>query len=96
MDFRDSPEDAAFRQVVKEFLAEELPKGFGPPSGPNAALPHAHPGDRRLQQGDLVVLDFGGVYGGYCVDLTRTVAVGTPDPEMRSRCSLPLALPLAK
>ena len=37
MDFRDSPEDAAFRQVVKEFLAEELPKGFGPPSGPNAA-----------------------------------------------------------
>src|SRR3990170_8794492 len=37
MDFRDSPEDAALRQVVKEFLAEELPKGFGPPSGPNAA-----------------------------------------------------------
>ena len=52
-------------------------------SGPNAALPHAHPGERRLQEGDLVVLDFGGVYGGYCVDLTRTVAVGTPDPEMR-------------
>ena len=51
-------------------------------SGPNAALPHAHPGDRRLGDGDLVVLDFGGVYGGYCVDLTRTVALGEPDAEM--------------
>ena len=52
-------------------------------SGPNAALPHAHSGDRRLHDGDLVVLDFGGVSGGYCVDLTRTVALGTPDEEMR-------------
>jgi Xaa-Pro aminopeptidase len=51
-------------------------------SGPNSALPHAHPGERVLREGDLVVLDFGGVYGGYCVDLTRTVALGEPDPEM--------------
>jgi Xaa-Pro aminopeptidase len=51
-------------------------------SGPNSALPHAHAGDRVLRDGDLVVLDFGGVYGGYCVDLTRTVALGKPDPEM--------------
>jgi Xaa-Pro aminopeptidase len=43
--------------------------------GPNAALPHAHPGERRLTEGDLVVLDFGGVYDSYCVDLTRTVAI---------------------
>ena len=42
-------------------------------SGPNSALPHARPGARRLGQGDSVVLDFGGVYDGYCVDLTRTV-----------------------
>jgi len=51
-------------------------------SGPNSAQPHAHAGDRVLQDGDLVVLDFGGVYGGYCVDLTRTVAIGRPTPEM--------------
>ena len=51
-------------------------------SGPNSALPHAHPGERVLGEGDLVVLDFGGVYGGYCVDLTRTVALGEPDAEM--------------
>jgi len=45
-------------------------------SGPNAALPHARPGDRTISEGDLVVLDFGGVYDSYCVDLTRTVSVG--------------------
>lgn len=50
-------------------------------SGPNSALPHAGPGRRRLAGGDLVVLDFGGVYGGYCVDLTRTVSVGRPAPD---------------
>ena len=50
-------------------------------SGPNSALPHYRAGNRALAQGDLVVLDFGGVLDGYCSDLTRTVAVGTPDPE---------------
>jgi Xaa-Pro aminopeptidase len=45
-------------------------------AGPNGALPHAHPGERRLSEGNLVVLDFGGVYDSYCVDLTRTVCVG--------------------
>jgi Xaa-Pro aminopeptidase len=50
-------------------------------SGPNSALPHARAGDRRLVAGDLVVLDFGGVYNGYCVDLTRTVSIGPPSPE---------------
>lgn len=51
-------------------------------SGPNSGFPHAHAGERVLREGDLVVLDFGGVYGGYCVDLTRTVALGQPDAEM--------------
>jgi Xaa-Pro aminopeptidase len=50
-------------------------------SGPNSALPHATPGGRRLAQGDLVVLDFGGVLGGYCVDLTRMAAVGRLAPQ---------------
>jgi Xaa-Pro aminopeptidase len=52
-------------------------------SGPNAALPHARPGTRALSAGDLVVLDFGGVYDGYCVDLTRTVSLGEPDADAR-------------
>jgi Xaa-Pro aminopeptidase len=52
-------------------------------AGPNGALPHAHPGERRLIEGDLVVLDFGGVYDSYCVDLTRTVSVGVADQRAR-------------
>jgi Xaa-Pro aminopeptidase len=52
-------------------------------SGPNGALPHAHPGERRLTEGDLVVLDFGGVYASYCVDLTRTVSIGKATPRAR-------------
>jgi Xaa-Pro aminopeptidase len=47
-------------------------------SGPNSALPHAQPTDRRIGPGELLLLDFGGVYKGYCVDLTRTVVAGDP------------------
>jgi Xaa-Pro aminopeptidase len=52
-------------------------------SGPNSALPHARPGSRILQDGDGVVLDFGGVYDGYCVDLTRTVQLGDTGERFR-------------
>jgi Xaa-Pro aminopeptidase len=52
-------------------------------SGPNAALPHAQPGERILTEGDLVVLDFGGTYDSYCVDLTRTVSVGPAGSRAR-------------
>ena len=52
-------------------------------SGPNSALPHARPGRRTIEDGDGVVLDFGGVYDGYCVDLTRTVQLSDTGAEFR-------------
>jgi Xaa-Pro aminopeptidase len=52
-------------------------------AGPNSALPHARPTDRRAAPGELVVVDFGGVLHGYCVDLTRTVALGAVSAEAR-------------
>ena len=52
-------------------------------SGPRSALPHGRASSRTIGTGELLVLDFGGVYGGYCVDLTRTVALGDPGPEAR-------------
>ena len=56
-------------------------------SGPNGALPHYRAGDRALAEGDLVVLDFGGVLDGYCSDLTRTVAVAPLSAEAQRVCA---------
>jgi Xaa-Pro dipeptidase len=50
-------------------------------SGPNSANPHATVSDRKLSPGDLLVIDFGAVYRGYCADITRTFAVGDVEPE---------------
>ena len=52
-------------------------------SGPNGALPHARPTQRTLSRGEGVVLDFGGVYDGYCVDLTRTLHIGPMSAQFR-------------
>ena len=52
-------------------------------SGVNGSLPHAVPGSRKLQKGDMITMDFGAKVGGYCSDMTRTVALGEPSPEMR-------------
>jgi Xaa-Pro aminopeptidase len=71
------------RQVAADIDAALMRAGCSRPafqtivaSGPNSALPHARPGDRQIRNGDLVVLDFGGVLDGYCGDLTRMAAVG--------------------
>jgi Xaa-Pro aminopeptidase len=53
-------------------------------SGPHSARPHHAPTDRRLERGDLVKVDFGAQAGGYCADMTRTVALGTVDPRLRA------------
>lgn len=52
-------------------------------SGPNGSKPHAIPGGRRVQRGEFITMDFGCVYGGYCSDMTRTIALGKPSDEMR-------------
>ncbi len=52
-------------------------------SGPNAASGHHEPGERRIEPGDAVVMDFGGMRDDYCSDITRTVFVGEPSREER-------------
>lgn len=52
-------------------------------SGPNGANPHHEAGDRVIERGDMVVLDFGGLKHGYGSDTSRTVHVGEPDAEER-------------
>jgi len=53
-------------------------------SGPNSALPPARPTERAAKEGDPTVLDFGGVYAGYCVDLTRTVQLGAASAALEA------------
>ena len=59
--------------------------GFDPLilSGPRAALPHATAADRTLQPGDCLIIDFGGKIGSYTADITRTIAIGTDNPEWK-------------
>lgn len=52
-------------------------------SGPNTSLPHGVPGDRRVQSGEFVLMDYGAVVDGYHSDMTRTVCVGEPSEKMR-------------
>ena len=76
------------REIAAEITYGHLRQGaeamaFDPivASGPNAARPHARPTDRRLQAGDMVVLDMGAMLEGYASDMTRTVAIGEPPAE---------------
>ncbi len=78
------------RAIAAEIVYQHLKRGaermaFDPivASGPNGALPHARPSNRKLQRGDLVVIDMGGVVDGYASDMTRTVAIGPASERAR-------------
>lgn len=77
------------KEIASELLMQLLIAGTEPSiafspivsSGPNSANPHANPSDRRIQAGDLLVIDWGAMAGGYVSDLTRTFMVGEAEPE---------------
>lgn len=66
---------------MKELGAEKESFDIIVASGPNGALPHAKPGDRKIKKDDLVVIDFGAKYNGYCSDTTRTICLGKMSPK---------------
>lgn len=76
---------------LASMLTQELLDGggdavaFGPivASGPNSAIPHAMPTDRKLQEGDLLLFDWGVLIDGYASDITRTYAIGELSPELQ-------------
>ena len=70
-------------KTLRENGSEAIPFEIIVASGPNAALPHARPTERVLQDGDAVVIDMGATYLGYASDLSRTVCIGTPDDTFR-------------
>lgn len=77
------------KEVSSELVVQLLRYGSEPEmpfspivsGGPNSANPHASPTERKLQVGDLLVIDWGATYNGYISDLTRTFAVGEVEEE---------------
>lgn len=67
--FKRASDDISFRPIVA--------------SGPNGASPHHASGERKLQNGDFIVVDCGGLLNGYCSDMTRTFCLGRAGDEMR-------------
>lgn len=52
--------------------------------GERSALPHGHPGDRKLREGDFVLIDFGCTVDGFCSDMTRTFVYGAVSGKQRN------------
>lgn len=80
---RTEKEIAAFLQY-QMLLGGAEKMSFDPivVSGANSSMPHGVPTDKPVASGDFITMDFGCIYGGYCSDMTRTVAVGSVTEEM--------------
>jgi Xaa-Pro aminopeptidase len=72
-----------FEQALHEEGADGLAFEVTIASGPNAALPHHHPGDREIGTGETVIVDAGARVDGYCSDCTRTFATGPLPDDLR-------------
>ena len=66
-------------RILRHKGSETMPFDIIVASGPNSALPHARPTDRRICSGEPVIIDMGARVGGYCSDLSRTLFFGRPD-----------------
>lgn len=75
-------------EILHEEGAERLAFPVIVASGPNAALPHHHPGDRGVEMGETVIVDAGAEVDGYCSDCTRTFATGVLTEELHEAYAL--------
>ena len=80
------------QEVANELVINLLRNGSEPDlpfapiiaSGPNSSNPHTIPGSRKLQEGDLILIDWGARKNGYISDITRTFALGSVNDELMS------------
>jgi Xaa-Pro dipeptidase len=80
---RGMTEREVSRILDEEFGKQGVRGGGLVQFGPSAALPHGSPGDRKLEKGDVVLIDAGCRVRGYTSDVTRTVCFGPPTDEIR-------------
>ena len=79
---------------IENFFKEHGASGTSFPtivaSGENSSMPHAVPTDRKIQSGDVITIDMGCVYNGYCSDMTRTIFVDFAQEYMKKVYNLVL------
>jgi Xaa-Pro dipeptidase len=79
------------KEIAAELVVNLLRAGSEPnlpfmpivASGPNSANPHAVPSERKLENGDLLIIDWGARYQGYISDITRTFAIGNIEKKLK-------------
>lgn len=79
-------EDELENEIFASFINQKADKIFPRVvlvSGERGCLPHGKPTDKIIKEGELLTIDFGCVYQGYCSDMTRTVAVGNVSEELK-------------
>ena len=74
----------ALEEAMKKRGAEKIVFETLVASGPNSTLPHHRAGRRRIEPGDVVVLDYGCRIRGYCSDITRTIVCKQPSKEIQA------------
>jgi len=63
-------------RLLKKYGAEKISFDIIAVSGQNGALPHGRPSEKIIRKGELITVDFGCKYQGYCSDFTRTFSLG--------------------
>lgn len=79
-------ESEVVKEITRLFTEKEASDlSFSPivETGPKGAIPHHSPGETKIKEGDMIVLDLGGMKEHYCSDNTRTFVAGEPTEEMK-------------
>ena len=83
------------KEVAANIVHEMMKGGASGPSfdtivafGENSSMPHYSPGNRKLKKGDIVLIDYGALYEGYCSDITRTISFGKASEKTKDMYSV--------
>ena len=85
---------AEIEYSMKRHGAEGLSFDTIAASGVHSSMPHAIPSSKKLEMGDMLTMDFGCIYNGYCSDMTRTVCIGSASDEQKEIYNIVLSAQL--
>jgi Xaa-Pro aminopeptidase len=82
-------------KFIRDNGSESVPFNFLVASGPNSAMPHAIPTDRKILANEPIIIDLGARSAGYCSDMTRTFFIGGKDKTYSKIYNIVLSAQLA-